>query len=176
MKTVLLGFAVLSLSSCGGLIAFDVSQQGEATIPGSTLLGQVLGGIPGMQGLTSFDVSQSQEFENHNAEKGMVKSAKLSSLTLKITAPSDADFSFLDSIEFWAEADGTSTRVAHKSGIASLGLKAPNPTLTLELDDVDLVAFIKADSMSITSKASGRQPSKDTTLQATAVFHVSVGP
>ncbi len=176
MKNLQLGLALLSLTSCGDLISFDVAQQAEATIPGATLLGQLLAGIPAMQGFTSFDLSQSQEFESHDAQKDMVKSARLSSLTLKITAPSDADFGFLDSIEFWAEAGGQRVRVAHKSGIASLGLSAPNPTLDLDLDDVDLATFLKADSMSVTTKATGRQPSSDATLQATATFHVSVGP
>jgi hypothetical protein len=176
MRIVRLGLAVLSLTNCGGLVSFDVTQQGQATIPGATLLGQLLNGIPAMQGFTSFDVSQSQEFENHNAEKSLVKTARLTSVTLKITSPSDADFAFLDSIEFWAEANGNSVRVAHKSNIASRGLRAPNPTLILDLDDIDLAAFVKADTMSITSKASGRQPSQDTTFEATAVFHVSVGP
>jgi len=175
MKNTWAVLAALALSSCG-LTEFGVTQQGQATIPGASLLGQLLGDLPAMQGFTSFDVSQSQEFKNQNAEKGLVQSARLSSLEIQITAPDDADFGFLDSLEFWAEANGDKVRVAHASGIASLGLSAPNPTLTLEVDDVELAPFVKAETMSLTSKVSGRQPTKTTTLKATAVFRVSVGP
>jgi hypothetical protein len=176
-STALRRIALLSLigaSGCG-LNEFDVTQEAQATITGGSLLGQVLNTFPPMQGFNSFDFSQSQDFKNENAHKDQVRSARLKSFTLQITSPGDQDFSFLDSIEFSAEADGTTSWVARELDIGSLGLKAPTPTLVLDLNDVELEKMVKADRMSITTKASGRQPPKDTTLTARVVFHLVVG-
>lgn len=167
---------VLVVASGCGLNEFDLTQSGTTTVPGSTLLGGVLGNLPAAQGLTNFDVSQSQEFKNQNTEKKYVRKARLTSFSLRITAPADQDFAFLDSLQFFAEANGTKTRVAHAEGIARQGLKAPNPTLVLTLDDVDLTPVVKADTMSITTAVTGRQPSKDTALEAKVVMHLTVGP
>lgn len=174
-RPLLLVAALASLASCNNLVDFDVEQDANTTIQGASLVGQVLNQFPTMQGFNSFDVSQSQEFENHNAQKSHVTSARLKSFTLQIVSPSNQDFGFLDSIEFYAEANGTKVRVAHKENISSLGLKAPNPTLQLDLDDAELAPFVKADKMSITATVSGRQPNQDTQVKGVAVFHVSAG-
>lgn len=166
---------VLVLSGCG-LTEFDVSAKGSTTIQGSTLLGSLLQAFPQAQGFTSFDVSQTQDFQNQHTEKKYVKTAKLKALTLTITAPADQDFNFLDSIQFFAEANGTKTRVAHAENISKAGLKAPNPTLALTLDAVDLAPVVKADTMSITTEASGRQPAKDATVEIDLTMHLGVGP
>jgi hypothetical protein len=176
MRVRLMGMAAVVLASGCGLTEFDVSAKGSTTIQGSTLLGSLLQAFPPAQGFTSFDVSQTQDFQNQHTEKKYVKSAKLKALTLKITAPSDQDFNFLDSIQFFAEANGTKTRVAHAENISAMGLKAPNPTLALTLDPVDLTPVVKADTMSITTEAQGRQPAKDTTVEIDLTLHLGVGP
>ena len=145
-------------------------------MPGGGALAGLLSTFPSVSGFNNFDFSQSQDFKNQNAQKSHVSSAKLKSFTLKISSPNDEGFGFLDSIAFFAEANGQKVRVAHKENIGSLGLNAPNPTLTLDLDNQELAAFVKADSMSLSTEANGRQPTEDTTIVATAVFHVSVSP
>jgi hypothetical protein len=45
----------------------------------------------------------------------------------------------------------------------------------LDVETVDLSPFVRAASMSITVKGTGRQPAKDTTLSADAKFLVGVG-
>lgn len=165
--------AALALANCG-LTEFDVTQKGSAQIAGGGVIGSVLNAFPSIQGFNDFDISQSQEFKNENAHKDHVSSAKLTSFSIQITAPDDEDFQFLDSIAFYAEANGQKVRVAHKENIRSLGLKAPNPTLNLDLDDVELAPFVKADAMSVTAEAQAEQPVEDTTLTASAVIHVGV--
>lgn len=175
IRPLLVAAAAVALGACSNLVSFDVQQQGSTTVQGGGLVGQVLDVFPPMQGFNQFDLSQSQEFENHDARKDHVSSAKLTSFTLQITAPNDQDFGFLDSIEFYAEANGTQVRVAHKSNISQLGLKAPNPTLQLDLDGAELAPFVKADKMSITATVNGRQPTHDTTILGTATFHIEAG-
>jgi len=166
--------AALFTAGCG-LNEFDVSQSGTATVAGASLLGQVLNTLPPMQGFNDFDLSQTQAFENQNAQKDHVSSTALTAFTLKITSPPSQDFGFLDTVAFFVSADGLpKVRVAHKEGIAALGLTAPNPTLTLDLDQVELAPYVKADSMNITAEVNGRQPSSDTALTAAATFHVKV--
>src|SRR3712207_8616990 len=47
--------------------------------------------------------SQNQDFQNQGVTKDQVSSAKLHSLSLKILSPADLDFSFLDTLEFYAK-------------------------------------------------------------------------
>lgn len=171
--SLLLALALLA-PACG-LNTFDDSVTADTTVQGGGVVGQVLGTFPPMSGFNNFDFSQTQAFKNQNTSKGAVSSVKLKSFTLQITAPNGQDFGFLDSIAFYAEANGTKVRVAHKDNIASLGLKAPNPTLTLDLDDVELKPFVTADTMSLTTTANGRQPVQDTTIHAVADFKVTIG-
>jgi hypothetical protein len=161
---------LLALAGCG-LNEFDVTQSGSATVPGGGITAGLLNQFPPMQGFNSFDFSQSQEFKNENAQKDHVSSAKLTAFTLNITAPSGGNFGFLQSIAFYAEANGQKVRVAHKENIGSLPASS---TLSLDLDDVELAPFVKADTMSITTTATGQQPVSDTQITATAVFHVTV--
>ena len=174
MRQLSLLLPLLALCGCG-LNEFDVSQSAGTTVPGATLLGQVLNGVPQMNGFNKFDFSQSQEFKNQNAQKDHVRSAKLTRFTLTISGPATQDFGFLESIAFFAEANGQRTRVAHKEHIPQLGLKAPNPVLVLDLDDAELQPFVAADTLSFTTQASGRQPSQDTQLTGQAVVHLKVG-
>lgn len=173
MRHLLLSLALV-LSGCG-INEFDVTQSASSTVPGGGLVGNVLNAFPTMSGFNNFDFSQSQEFKNQNAQKSHVKSAKLKSFTLKIAAPANQDFRFLDTIAFFAEANGQKVRVAHKENIGQLGLQAPNPTLVLDLDDVELQPFVAADTLSFTTTANGRQPAQDTQLTGQAVLHVKVG-
>jgi len=171
----LAALVLLGLSSCG-LNEFDVTQSGSTTISGGGALTNLLSTFPSVQGFNNFDFSQAQDFKNQNAQKSHVSSAKVKSFTLKLTAPNDESFGFLDTIAFFVEANGNKVRVAHKENIASLGLNAPNPTLTLDLDDQELADFVKADTMTISTEVNGRQPTEDTTVTATIVFHVAVSP
>jgi len=172
-RPLLRAFALIFLVGLGGcgLNEFDVTQSGSAAVAGGGITAGLLGTFPPVQGFNDFDFSQSQQFKNENAHKDHVSTAKLTSFELKIDAPANGDFGFLDSIAFYAEANGQKVRVAHKENIGAL---PSSSTLSLDLDDVDLAPFVRADTMSITTAANGRQPVNDTHLTATAVFHVSV--
>lgn len=175
-RTVLLGLAgaTFALAGCGDLVTFDVKIAGSSKVDGSPF-GALFSVFPLASSFNSFDLSQTQDFKNQGVAKGDVKSVKLGTLTLRIASPSGQDFGFLDELEFFAEAEGLAKkRVAHKSGIAQLGLKAPNPVLTLDLDDAELEPYVSAAKMSITTTVKGRQPNQDTTLEVAAVFKVTV--
>jgi hypothetical protein len=167
-----LAVALLLLApACQGP-SFDDTIKASTTIQGSPL-GALLSAVPAMTGFTNFDFSQSQDFQNQGVKKSQVSSVKLTSLQLQITVPANQDYGFLDTLEFFATAPNQpSVRVAHKQGIAQLGLKAPNPVLVMDLDGAELQPYVTASSMSLTTSVNGHQPGQDTTIEATAVFHV----
>ena len=66
---------------------FDVPVQSSTTIEKGTLLETVIGDF-GFTDLTTFDISDTQQFKNNNAQKDQVVTAKLTKLTLSISEPS----------------------------------------------------------------------------------------
>jgi hypothetical protein len=154
---------------------FTAEVKGETTVTGSPLLGGILNAFPAVSSFAGLDFDQNQDFKNQGVTKDEVKSVHLKSLALKILGPDDADYGFLDSLEFFAKAGDREVRIAHKENISKLGLKAPNPTVTLDVDNVDLQPFVTAPSMSIIVRGKGRVPEKDVRLQATVVLDVAVG-
>jgi hypothetical protein len=170
-STLLLG--LLSLSACGP-ITFTAGLKGEAQLQGSPL-GSLLSVFPQVGNFTNLDFNENQDFKNNNAARERVKSMTVTSFTIRISSPNDQDFSFLDSLEFFAKTDGQEAKIAGKTNIGALNLAAPNPTLVMDVESVDLSPFVRAATMSITVKGTGRQPPKDTTLSADAKFLVGVG-
>lgn len=165
---------LLSCSACGPIM-FSTELKGQATVQGSTL-GQLLSVFPQVGGFADLNFDQNADFQNNKAQRQHVKSMKATSFTITIASPNSQDYAFLDSIEFAAKADGVAeAKIASKSNIGSLGLAAPNPTLTLDVESTDLSAFVRAPTMTIISRGTGRQPSQDTTLEAKVKFDVGVG-
>jgi hypothetical protein len=50
------------------------------------------------------------------------------------------------------------------------------PTLELDLDDADIAAFIRAPSVTFIVRGQGRQPSRDTRIEAAVKLLIGVGP
>lgn len=168
----LLGAAVLA--GCGATV-FPVEVKGEATIEGNpSPLPALLDVFPGISSFGNIDFAQSQEFKNQGVRKEDVDSVKPTSVRLQIVSPDDQDFRFLEGLQFYARAGDREVLVAEKQGIDKLDLKAPNPTLELEVQDVELQPLVTAPSMSIIVKGRGRQPAKSTKLEATVRFDVAV--
>ena len=167
-------YALLLLMACSppGFIA---EVKGETTIPASPL-GVIapLDAFPALSGFSNLDFSQNQDFQNQGITKEQVGSVKLSSLQLKVSAPSDQDFSFLDTVEFYAKTGDREVLIASKQNIAVLGLKAPYPVLTLDLKNVELQPFVTAPSMSISVRGTGRMPSQEVRLMADVKLQVTV--
>jgi hypothetical protein len=163
------GAALLALVMCNALTTFDVTQTAQAQIPKGSLINQLLGTFD-FTGLSNFDISQSQSFQNQGVKKEQIDSVKLKTLTLTITAPpSGQDFSFLESLKFYAEAPNqTRVLVAQGSGFGA------RTTIGLEVEDVELAPYAAAASMTLTTEATGHQPNNDTTIDAAVVFDVDV--
>ena len=165
--------ASLFVTACGPL-TFSTEMKGDATIAGSAL-GQLLSAFPQAASFASIDFSQNQDFKNNNTSRDKVKSTRVTALSLKIVSPNSQDFGFLDSLEFSVKAGDKTQKIATKTGIASLGLAAPNPTLNLDLIDADLAEYVRSSSFSIITSGAGRQPAQDTQIEINVKFLVGVG-
>ncbi len=158
---------------CAGCVPFSFTAEvkGEGTVSGSPL-GSVLTQFPQLNSLTNIDFSTNQDFKNNNTERSAVTSVTLQQMTLRITSPNSQDFAFLDSVQFVARTGENEALFAQKTDVASAKLKAPNPTLTLDLLRVDLAEYVRAPTMSIIMRGTGRQPPQDTTIEVDAKFNV----
>ncbi len=163
----------LVLSACGP-IGFNAELKGEGTVAGAGGLGGVLTMFPQLNSLTNIDFEQNQDFKNNNASRSQVSSVLLQTMTLKIVSPNTQDFSFLDSVQFVARSGENEVVFAQKASVASAKLTAPNPTLLLDTTNVDLAQYIRASTMSIVMRGTGRQPMQDTRIEVNAIFRVAV--
>ena len=164
---------LIMLVACGPP-TFVAEVKGETSVPAAPL-GEVLpplDAFPAIGSFNSLDFNQNQDFQNQGVTKDHVASAKLESFQLKVLAPADQDFTFLDTLEVYAKAGDRERLVASKQNISTLNLKAPNPVLKLEPLDVELQPFLAAPSMSLSVRGKGRMPQKDVRLQADVKLQV----
>ncbi|ATB31237.1 hypothetical protein [Melittangium boletus] len=166
---------LLALAACGPP-TFVAEVKGETTVPAAPLGGVIppLDAFPAIASFSGLDFNQNQDFQNQGITKDRVASAKLKSFQLKVLAPADQDFSFLDTLECYARTGDREVLVASRQNIAALGLKAPNPVLSMELTGVELQPFLSAPSMSLSVRGKGRMPPKEVRLQADVKLDVQV--
>lgn len=171
---------LLSAWACLGLLAcspaaFDAELKGETTVPaGPPGVTPILNAFPAIASFAGLDFNQNQDFKNQGVSRDQVTSVRARSIELRLLSPSDADFGFLDTLEFYAKAGDKEERFAHKKDISRLGLRAPNPVLKMEVEDVELQPFVAAPSMSIIVRGKGRMPEQEVRLQAAVVLSVQV--
>src|SRR5437016_5052746 len=159
--------AGLTVAACGcGVTRFDVHASSTTTVPGNPAL-PLLSVIPFGASFTNFDLSQQQDFQNQGVTKNQIDSCKLKALKLTVTSGQSLD-QFLTSIKFFAETSGQpQVLVAQKTSIP-----ANSTSLTLDVMDVELLPYVTAPSMTITTQTNGHQPAQDTTIKADATFSV----
>lgn len=85
-------------------------------------------------------------FSVNDTRKDLVEEIKLEKLTLSISLPSDADFSFLNSVSIYLSAEGLpEVKIAWKENIPSnIG-----DTLELDVSDADLRQYLLKDSIKL---------------------------
>ena len=162
-----------ALTACGGdgLDTFNVDMSSTATIPKGSVLEQLAGGLPFSGEFTNFDISESQDFQNQGVKKSEIDSVRLAKLELVITSPATGqDFTFLQDLEFYVEAQGLERKRVARAGPFEPGQK----TVTMALDGVELAAYVAAPAMSLTTEANGKRPNNDTTLQAKTRLRIDV--
>jgi len=93
------------------------------------------------------DVETNSEstFEVNDTRKDLIEEIILTTLNLTVSSPSNADFSFLESIDIYISAEGQNeVKIAWKESIP-----ANTSVLKLDLTGADLKEYIKADKFTL---------------------------
>lgn len=95
------------------------------------------------------ETNAESEFESNDTEKKYIKTISLDSLVLTLFDPPNEDFSFLEEIAIFINADGLEEqRIAWKSPVPS----STTNVLVLDCTDEDLQEYIKKEKFSLRLK------------------------
>jgi hypothetical protein len=143
-QIIILGFILLAISGCkkiDKLTQFNMEFNESIVIPSST-------GINLPFNILTPDVATNSEstFAVNDTRKDLIEEIKLTELKLTITAPANADFGFLKSINVFITADGLSeTKIASKDVVPSDN----GAVLNLEVENTNLKEFMLKDSFKL---------------------------
>lgn len=145
MRNLVIGMAafvlLLACDKIDELTKFDITYKSEVTIPGTVGVD-----LPFDIFTPDVETNSESEFEVNDTRKDLIEEIRLTELTLKITSPEEADFSFLESIEIYIYAeDLDEIKIAEKTDID------PDTGDVLDMDviDVDLQEYIKKDKFNL---------------------------
>ena len=169
MRTTTCLSGLLAIMGCGGLDTFPIEVESQATIEGGTLLEQWVGDL-GFGGFLNMDISSHESLANQGVRPEQIDSVRLTEMRLEILEPADQDFSFIESLEFFAEAPEVEMRKVAFGGPFEDGIRA----VSLERTDLDLAPYATAEQMNITTEVTGRRPANQTTLKAVVRLEVDV--
>jgi hypothetical protein len=151
------------LCACHPTIDFDLTQSGTGTIPGvappiPTAPVPITLVLPQLQNVDSTNL---QGFPSSRTAKEHIQSARAKKITLTVTSPGGRDLSFLSSVALSISATGQPTRqFAHLSPFPAA------QSADLQLDDVELAPYLKADSFSIVAAVTGTPQRTAVTIKA----------
>jgi hypothetical protein len=171
MRPALILLCGALLVGCEPAVEFDVDVDGEAVVQRGTALETLLGSFPVFDSFVAFDVSDTREFENHQTTKDHVREARITRITLSVVDPEDATFDFLDEITFFVESPQHP-----KEQVATKAVPSGARTVDLELRDIDVAPYVKDETFSVTTSASGRRPSQDVTVGAHMRLRIRAQP
>lgn len=135
---------IVPLASCKKLdeyTQFEMDFNEKVVIPSSS-------GINLPFNIFSPDVESNSEstFAVNDTRKDLIEKIVLTDLELRLTSPSNSDFSFLESIQIYISAEGLSElKIAWKENINGAG----DDVMILETLDQDLQEYIKAESFQL---------------------------
>lgn len=163
--------SAFAFAACAPL-TFSTEVKGEAVVLGNAMP-VALNVFPSLGGMSDLDFNANREFLNAAVTRDNVSAVVVESVNVKILSPSDQDFTFLDTLQLVARASDKEVLFAEKLNVKDVDLKAPNPTLALDIQLVDLAPYVSAPIMSIVMRGKGRQPLNDTRLEVKVKLRVS---
>jgi hypothetical protein len=153
----------LLAASCG-TVGFDVEQP----IPEQVVGGSPLGGLLPL-GLFQVPLQVDLEASTKAQGTGPADSAHLKAMSLQITAPPGATFSFLDNVIIKVSAEGLPEKE-----VARLDQVPPGARIDLNpVGGVDLLPYINRGA-TLRASATGRMPMQETRFNGQVVIRVKV--
>lgn len=163
-STVLLFFS-FSCEEVNDLTKFDIEYEKTFTIPGTI-------GIDTPITIPTPDITTNSEekFSGNDTKKELVEEIIMKQLTLSIQSPSDGDFSFLERLTIYIDAEGMEqTKIATRESIPD----DVGSTLEMETPSVDLKEYIFKDSFKLkTTVTTDETIMEDHEIKADMVFTV----
>ncbi|MCH8553294.1 MAG: hypothetical protein LAT62_15250 [Natronospirillum sp.] len=152
--------AARELTNISVTIISEEEVQGSGGLP----LGDLLGGFG------SFDVTESENFQNSDATRNNLESSSLASFTLRVTDPDQQDLDFIDEMKVFIDANGE-----EKSLIAWYDdFESDQREATFNrVEDVDLTDYLRAEEAEIVTETEGSPPQFDTTLEVEMVLDIN---
>lgn len=134
---------LLILSGCkqiDKLTQFEIEYDRNFTIPANTSID-----LPFDIPLPDIETNSEESFAVNDTRKDRIEEVRLTSLNFKIESPSDADFSFINSVNVFISAEGLpEILVAWQDSIPE-----NTDSLELETSDADLKEYIKKDTFDL---------------------------
>jgi len=141
MRNVILGclslFILVGCDVVDELTKFDMDYDTEVVIESSVGIN-----LPFNVFTPEIESNSESEFAINDTRKDLIEEIRLKELSLQITAPQDADFSFLESVEIYIAAEGLEeVLIASKTDVPSdIG-----DLLDLDTTTTDIQEYIKMD-------------------------------
>ncbi len=161
-------FSSLLLTGCkklDSLTQFKMSYETDFTVQSSTVINLPIN-------LVSPEIDSESEttFSNNNTSKDLIELIILEGLTIDLISPTDSDFSFLNSVEIYLNAEGLNeVLVAWNNNIES----DPGNRLVLETSDQDIKDYIVQEEFSLKLKTvTDEVIDEDHQLTANSAFFV----
>ncbi len=144
MRNIILILTILfTVSSCDKideLTKFDLEYNSKVIVPGATGIN-----LPFNMITPDMETNSKSQFEVNDTRKDLIEEIKLTELKMVITSPTNADFSFLNSVEVYISAEGLDEiKIAEKEVDENVG-----STLDVNVLDIDLKEYIKKDEFNL---------------------------
>ena len=143
-KAVLILLLPLFLGACQELdkfTQFELEYLASVTVQASTGIN-----LPFNLFAPDITTNSEQEFAIHDTRKDLIELIYLKELALTLTSPSSSDFSFLEEISIYINADGLpEIEIAWKKPVPGTTGK----TLVLDVSRADIQEYIKKDKFSL---------------------------
>lgn len=143
-KIALLMFTVCLLTNCDvidELTKFNMEYNAAIEIKSTANLN-----LPFDVFTPDVETNSESEFEVNDTRKDLIEDIRLRKLELDITAPSDQDFSFLESVEVFISAEGLDEiKIAYIKQVP----ETIGNSLSLDVENIDIKEYIKKDKFNL---------------------------
>ncbi len=120
-----------------------------------------------------FSTDRPEDYAAHQTAKNLVQEVVLKNASLRITAPEDANFQFLELVRFYINAEGLSQQVIAQKEIVPEDI---GKDLDLDIIDQDLSAYLKKDKIVLTIEVdTDAVTTEELDLNIITVFGIKAG-
>ncbi|MEA3445893.1 MAG: hypothetical protein U9R19_14335 [Bacteroidota bacterium] len=163
---LILAILIQGCNAIDKLTIFDIDYSDEIVIPSAIGIN-----LPFNVFTPEISTNSESTFEINDTRKDLVEEIKIKKLKLSIISPANADFSFLNSINIYLNADGLDEMLLGWNN--DIPNDAGN-TIELELSNEDFQEFIKKDEINLrVNTVTDKLLLSDHELKVDAVFRVN---